>query len=147
MLHIKVLILVVYSAPSSSPLNKLPYRHADSLLVPDCDRRRSFGIVNSIPLTKAAIRDDSWHHLSCNAHKRREINIRHDTVVHALYTHATQSGAAAVKEPVGLSTEDGRRPDLQVVIPGESLLTDVVVSNGLCPTHLAAASNEGLSCT
>ena len=94
---------------------------------------------------KAAIRDDSWHHLSCNAHKRREINIRHDTVVHALYTHATQSGAAAVKEPVGLSTEDGRRPDLQIVIPGESLLTDVVVSHPLCPTHLAPASKEHLA--
>ena len=65
--------------------------------------------------------------------------------MHALYTHATQSGAAAVKEPVGLSTEDGRRPDLQIVIPGESLLTDVVVSHPLCPTHLAPASKEHLA--
>jgi hypothetical protein len=54
-------------------------------------------------------RDDSWHHLSCNAHKRREINTGHNAVVHALYTHATQSGAAAAKEPVGMSTDDGGR--------------------------------------
>ena len=34
---------------------------------------------------------------------------------------------------------------MQIVIPGESLLTDVVVSHGLCPTHLAAASKEHLA--
>jgi hypothetical protein len=45
-----------------------------------------------------------------------EINIRHDAVVNALYTHATQSGAAAVKVHVRLSMEDGRRQDLQIPV-------------------------------
>ena len=58
---------------------------------------------------------------------------------------STQSGAAAVKEPVGLSTEDGRRPDLQIVIPGEHILTDVVVSHPLCRSHLDTARAKPLA--
>jgi len=30
---------------------------------------------------------DPYHYLSCNKHKRREINVRHNAVVHALYTY------------------------------------------------------------
>lgn len=99
----------------------------------------------SSPRPQVVPRDYSWHYLSCNSHKSREISVRHNTVVQALYAHSTHSGAAAVREPVGLSTEDGRRPDLQIVIPGEHILTDVVISHPLCPSHLATASTKHLA--
>jgi hypothetical protein len=89
-----------------------------------------------------AIRIDRWHHLSCNIHKRREINLRHNAVVHALYAHAGYAGGAVAKEPSGLSTEDNRRPDLQIVFPGQHILTDVVISHPLCPSHITAASKK-----
>ena len=92
-----------------------------------------------------AIKHDPWHHLSCNRHKSQGITLRHDTIVQALYHHAYYSGAAAIKEPAGLSTEDGRRPDLHIVLPGQSILTDVVVSHPLAPSHLPRATTKHLT--
>ena len=45
-----------------------------------------------------------------------------------------------MREPVGLDVEDGRRPDLQIVFPGEHILTDVVVSHPLAPSHIERAA-------
>ena len=45
-----------------------------------------------------------------------------------------------VTEPVGLNLEDGRRPDLQIVFPGEHILTDVVVSHPLAPSYIEGAT-------
>ena len=118
----------------SARLN-LRLRPYHTVLPPDC---ASCG-------TKDAIALDSWHHLSCNSHKRQQLNLRHDSVVHALYHHSDHSGAAACKEPQGLSTEDGRRPDLQIVLPGASILTDVVVSHPLAPSHVSVASSKVLA--
>lgn len=95
--------------------------------------------------TQNAVARDPWHHLCCNSHKRQELTLRHDAVVHALYLHANHSGAAACKEPQGLSTEDGRRPDLQIALPGAHLLTDVVVSHPLAPSHVADAAVDHLA--
>src|SRR5277367_2579349 len=67
------------------------------------------------------------------------------TPVNALYHHSNHSGAAACKEPQGLSTEDGRRPDLQIVLPGACILTDVVVSHPLCPSHVPVGSTTVLA--
>jgi hypothetical protein len=69
---------------------------------------------------------------------------RHNSVVNALFHHADHAGAAACKEPHGLSSEDVRRPNLHVVIPSASLLTDVVVSHPLAPSHLYTASRAPL---
>ena len=91
------------------------------------------------------LKRDPWHHLSCNGHKRQELTLRHDAIVHALYHHAHYSGAAVAREPAGLSAEDGRRPDLHIVVPDASLLTDVVVSHPLAPSHLSAASGKPLT--
>jgi hypothetical protein len=40
-------------------------------------------------------------------------------------------GGQAVREPKGLHHEDRRRPDLQIVFPGQHLLTDVTISHPL----------------
>lgn len=121
-----------YRVPARFNLGLRPYR---TVLPDNCV---SCGIVD-------AIKRDPWHHLSCNVHKRQEITLRHDAIVQALYHHAHYSGAAAAREPSGLSTEDGRRPDLHIVIPGLSVLTDVVVSHPLAPSHLSAASVKPLT--
>jgi hypothetical protein len=92
-----------------------------------------------------ALRLDPWHHLSCDAHRGREITLRHNAVVQALFHHADHAGAAACKEPQGYSSEDGRRPDLHIVIPRASLLTDVVVSHPLAPSHIATAATRTLA--
>ena len=121
--------------PRQRPPEPRPLHPYPTLLPADC---ASCG-------SKGAIQLDPWHHLCCNMHKRREINLRHDSVVNALYHHASHSGAAACKqEPPGLSTEDGRRPDLQIILPGACILTDVVVSHPLAPSHLLAASRSAL---
>jgi hypothetical protein len=46
-----------------------------------------------------AFERDAWHHLSCNTHKRREINARHNAVLLALYSHVRYAGGAATMEP------------------------------------------------
>ena len=94
---------------------------------------------------KDAIKRDPWHHLSCNSHKRQEINLRHDSVVNALFHHSNHSGAAACKEPQGLSSEDGRRPDLHIVLPDASILTDVVITHPLAPSHVSLATTGALA--
>ena len=121
-----------YRVSARFNLGLRPYR---SILQDQC---ASCGVTD-------AIKRDPWHHLSCNSHKRQELTLRHDSIVQALYHHAHYSGAAAAREPEGLSTEDGRRPDLHIVIPNRSILVDVVCSHPLAPSHLSAASNRRLA--
>ena len=52
-------------------------------------------------------------------------------MVNALYKTALTIGAQVVREPVKLSTGDGRRPDLQIVLPGRHILADVAVCHPL----------------
>jgi hypothetical protein len=92
-----------------------------------------------------ALKRDPWHHLSCNGHKRHELTLRHDTVAQAIYHHAHYAGAAVTREPAGLSTEDGKRPDLHIVIAPRSILTDVVVSHPSAPSHVDTARNRRLA--
>jgi hypothetical protein len=101
----------------------------------------------SCPLCKGdkahnAIADDGWHFLSCKS-QSREQSVRHNTVVDALYHTALTVGGQAVREPQGLSAEDGRRPDLQLVFPGQHLLTDVVVVHPLSRSRINAGHRAG----
>jgi hypothetical protein len=88
---------------------------------------------------------DPWHHLSCVRHKRTELNARHNAVVNVLARHVAWAGGVAIKEPTNLSTRDRRRPDLQIIFPGHHILTDVVVSHPLCPTHIRKAQGQHLA--
>jgi hypothetical protein len=91
---------------------------------------------------KDAIANDSWHFLSCSKGKgpTSEVTTRHNAVRDALWHGVLTVGGQAVREPVGLHLEDGRRPDLQIVFPGEHILTDVVVSHPLAPSLIERAS-------
>jgi hypothetical protein len=78
-----------------------------------------------------ALRDDPWHFLTCKKVQGGEQIRRHNGVVNALYKTALIIGAQVAREPVGLSAGDGRRPDLQIVLPGRHILTDVAVCHPL----------------
>ena len=92
-----------------------------------------------------AFEKDSWHHLACNSHKRREINARHNAVLLALYSHVRYAGGAATMEPPRLSADSRIRPDLRIVFPNQHILTDVVISHPTCPSHIVAASAKQLA--
>jgi hypothetical protein len=88
---------------------------------------------------------DPWHHLSCISHKSREITGRHNAVLYALYAHVRSAGGVASMEPKGLSADRLIRPDLQISFPGQHILTDVVVSHPLCPSHVHDAARKPLA--
>jgi hypothetical protein len=80
-----------------------------------------------------AIRDDQWHFLTCRKVQPLEVNARHDEVVNVLYRSALLMGIQAVREPAGLDSGDGRCPDLQLVLPGRNIISDVCVTHPLAP--------------
>jgi hypothetical protein len=91
-----------------------------------------------------ALAIDPWHHLSCIVHKGKEVTGRHNAVVHALYAHARAAGAVVSIEPKGLDSDTRIRPDLQISFPGQTILSDVVISHPLCPSYVADASMQKL---
>jgi hypothetical protein len=70
-----------------------------------------------------ALAKDSWHFLSCNHWKRRQVTVRHDAVVNALSSYVNTMGAMAMREPSGMVKGDKRRPDLLLTFPGQQILT------------------------
>ena len=51
------------------------------------------------------------------------------------------SGGTEVKEPRDLHGEDNRRPDLQMIINNIHILTDIQITNPLCPSTLDRSSS------
>ena len=94
---------------------------------------------------KDSVKIDPYHYLSCTTHKRREITIRHNLVLQVLYRYINYVGGVAVKEPIDLNDTDGRRPDLQVLIADQHMLSDVRISHPLCPSHVEAAARQQLA--
>ena len=93
---------------------------------------------------KNIVATDPYHYLSCTAHKRKEITIGHNMVVHVLYKYNHLTGGAGVKEPKDLHGSDGRCPDLQMVSNNEHIITDVQITNPLCPTNQKGAARKQL---
>jgi hypothetical protein len=89
---------------------------------------------------------DSWHFLSCSKQKGAGgmLTLRHNAVVDALYHAVLTVGGQAAREPVGLHFQDNRRPDLQIVLHGQHVLTDVVVSHSLAPSHIRSRCKVAL---
>src|ERR1700728_5477754 len=48
-------------------------------------------------------------------------------------------------EPHDMSDEDGLLPDIQIVLPNQHYLVDVVISHPLCPTHVRSATKKPLA--
>src|SRR6195952_3771693 len=94
---------------------------------------------------KDAVKNDPFHYLSCNVHKRREITIRHNLVLQVLYRLINYVGGVAAREPIDLHDKAGRRPDLELILRSLHALLDVMIVNPLCPTHLIASSKKTLA--
>jgi hypothetical protein len=74
-----------------------------------------------------AVASDPWHYLSCPSQRKREVKTRHNAVKDALYRAVLLTGGQAVREVRGLQAGSDLRPDLQIVYPGQHVLTDVAV--------------------
>jgi hypothetical protein len=77
-----------------------------------------------------ALINDRWHFLACRKQMGPdgELSARHNAVNDALYMSVLTLGGQAVREPSGMSDQNNRRPDLQMIFPGHHLLTDVIVT-------------------
>jgi hypothetical protein len=79
---------------------------------------------------------DPWHFLTCKKESKGEIDRRHNDVANAIYRTVLAVGGQAFREPEGLETTDGRRPDLRVVIGTHHVIADVVVTHPLAGSYL-----------
>ena len=74
----------------------------------------------------------------------QEITIGHNMLVHVVYTYNNYTGGTGVKEPSDLHGSDHRRPDLQMVVNNTHILTDIQITNPLCPTHVHGSAQQQL---
>jgi hypothetical protein len=90
---------------------------------------------------------DPWHYLSCNHYKRRQATQRHDSIVRILHHYVHQAGGASTMEITGLDRDKDShlRPDLEIVFPGQHLISDVVITHPLCPSHFPVSSRTPLA--
>ena len=93
---------------------------------------------------KNKLNTEPYHYLSCTRHKRQEITIGHNMLVHVVYTYNNYTGGTGVKEPSDLHGSDHRRPDLQMVVNNTHILTDIQITNPLCPTHVHGSAQQQL---
>ena len=62
----------------------------------------------------------------------------------ALYSHVRAAGGTATMEPRNLSSDKALKPDLHISFPGQQILSDVVISHPLCPSHVRMSSKKQL---
>jgi hypothetical protein len=68
--------------------------------------------------------------------KRTAITVRHDTIVNHIACFTNYAGGLATVEESELSEETRLRPDLQVILPGATYMSDVKVVHSLSPSHV-----------
>ena len=66
----------------------------------------------------------------------RSFVVSTEVVLNVLYRSALMMDIQAVREPVGLHSIDGRCPDLQLVLPGRIIITDVCITHPLAPSSV-----------
>jgi hypothetical protein len=64
--------------------------------------------------------------------------------VHIVHLYNQYTGGTGVKEPRDLYTKDKRRlrPDLQMLINNRHILTDIQITNPLCPTSIQTTATQ-----
>ena len=83
------------------------------------------------------------HGLSCKSSEGRHPRHTHSNII--LKEALGSAHLAAVREPLGLSRQDGKRPDGLTLIPwsrGQSLVWDYTCSDTFATSHLEANSKE-----
>ena len=83
------------------------------------------------------------HGLSCKSAEGR--HSRHSQVNDLIKRALGSAQVPSIREPPGLSRQDGKRPDGLTLLPwsnGRSLVWDFTCSDTLAPSHLASTSQE-----
>ena len=81
------------------------------------------------------------HGLACSLGFGRQA--RHSTINDIVLRSLIRAGIPSIREPVGLTRLDGKRPDGQTLIPwksGRSLIWDVTIIDTFAPSYLAETS-------
>jgi len=86
---------------------------------------------------------DDWHPLSCAQAYGSHITRRHHAVVHVIAHHCRLAHLHARIEPSDLCADRSRRPDIQVDLPGASLLGDVTILQPSCPQWRRTTARRG----
>jgi hypothetical protein len=92
-----------------------------------------------------AVQKDPLHYLSCTGYNVKAITHRHNAVLNVAYKYTNAVGGVAVKEPRDLDSEDGRVPDLQMLIRDKHWLSDVYIINPMAPSYIKGAAQRQLS--
>jgi len=92
-----------------------------------------------------AVKKDPLHYLSCTGYNGKAITHRHNAVLNVAYLYTNAVGGVAVKEPRDLHSDDGRVPDLQMLIRDKHWLSDVYVINPMAPSYRQQAAQRQLS--
>jgi len=92
----------------------------------------------------ALANSNGWHPLTCMTSMGAEITQRHNAVLQRFAHFARLLNIQPIVEPAGLHPEDSRRPDIQLNLPGATLLGDVTISHPLAKSWLRTASVRGI---
>ena len=83
------------------------------------------------------------HGLSCMRSAGR--SLRHSLVNDIIYRELIRADVAAVKEPTGLISGSGLRPDGATLIPwarGKCMVWDATIADTVAPSHLSSTSSQ-----
>jgi hypothetical protein len=82
------------------------------------------------------LREDPWHHLSCQKLKATTITHRHDMVVQCSALWIKRAGGAAMVEPRQLDRSSNCHPDIDAVCGARRTLVDVTVCHPTAPSYV-----------
>lgn len=85
------------------------------------------------------------HGLHCKLTRRSECNDRHNAAVQVIADIVNMIGGVARTEPQSFVFDDGRRPDLRVVLGGRTMLIDVTIQDPCAPSVVnSSQAREGV---
>jgi hypothetical protein len=87
---------------------------------------------------------DSWHSLACLQLSGRPITDRHNKVLNVLARFCSLMQVLARTEPAALCHDSNKRPDIQIDLPAETLLSDVTISHPSTKSWRKVAAKRGV---
>jgi Reverse transcriptase (RNA-dependent DNA polymerase) len=100
----------------------------------DCDGCKLPGVYS----------DSSWHSLACVGRSSRTINARHNQVLAVIARSCRVMMVNVRTEPRGLAGGSEQRPDIQVDLPGTSILGDVTIVHPTAKSYRKLVVKRGV---
>jgi hypothetical protein len=88
-----------------------------------------------------SLADDPAHFLDCPRVNNFLTEVRHNPIARVLAQFAKSHNLYSILEP---TLGQGKRPDLDIVTPGETLSTDVSVTNPTAQSHISKSCSTNL---